>query len=119
MYNGDDTRFPFSYSQKPMPIQTKYNRPLASQGSYRRNQSLKTPCSQALLDRPAQTIRSPPFSSPVKYQSGDGGGGGGAKKRKGGFSDPTTKPDTDSQLYQTICYTSQGFEINFQIGCDE
>jgi hypothetical protein len=41
------------------------------------------------------------------------------EKWKGGFSGPNDKPDTDVQLYLTIPYTSQGFQIKFQTGFGE
>jgi hypothetical protein len=63
----------------------------------------QSPCSQASLDSRAQ-------GSGGCHRKGTGGGG---------FSGPKTKPDTDGQSYLIIEYTSQGFQINFQIGCDE
>jgi hypothetical protein len=48
-----------------------------------------------------------------------GKGGGLPQKWKGVFSGSNTKLNTDGQLYLIIFYTSQGSQINFQIGCNE
>ncbi len=57
------------------------------------------------------SVRSSSHSSPIRFHRG---GGGLPPKRRGGFSGPY-KPDTGGPSYLTIEYTSQGFQINFQM----
>ncbi len=75
--------------------------------------SLTVPRSHGLVDKRYCQID----SSPCIFLSHSMWGGGGLpQKERGGFSGLSTKP---GQPYQTILYTSQGFQIMFWIRCDQ